>query len=86
VKLALQLGNDVNATNSMGYTALHGAAIRGANSIVEFLVKSGIRIDAKDKKGRTALVIAENGAGDSTQRRQLNTAALLEKLTAQAQP
>jgi ankyrin repeat protein len=79
-KLAVELGNDVNATNAMGYTALHGAAIRGANSIVQYLVDQGIRIDRRDKQGRTALTIAEMGAGDSTQRRQLHTAELLQKL------
>jgi ankyrin repeat protein len=82
VKLARELGGDVNAKNAMGYTALHGAAIRGANSIVQYLADNGIRIDAKDKQGRTAWFIAENGAGDSTQRRQLHTAALLQKLMA----
>ena len=70
----------VDSYNAMGYTALHGAAIRGANSIVQYLVDQGIRIDRKDKQGGTALTIAEMGAGDSTQRRQLHTAELLQKL------
>jgi uncharacterized protein len=82
VKLAFELGGDVNAANAIGFTALHGAAIRGANSIVTFLVEKGARLDAKDKIGRTAFVIAEEGAGDSTQRRQLHTAALLRELMA----
>lgn len=82
VKLAKELGNDINAQNAMGYTALHGAAIRGANSIVQYLADSGIRIDAKDRFGRTALTIAELGAGDSTQRRQLETAAYIQALMA----
>lgn len=80
VKLAFELGGDVNAANAIGFTALHGAAIRGANSIVKFLVENGARLDAKDKIGRSALVIAEDGAGDSTQRRQLHTAALIREL------
>ncbi len=80
VKLAVEVGGDVNAANAIGFTALHGAAIRGANSIVKFLVEKGARLDAKDKIGRTAFTIAEEGAGDSTQRRQLHTAALLREL------
>jgi uncharacterized protein len=82
VTLAFALGGDVNAANAIGFTALHGAAIRGANVIVKFLVEKGARLDARDKSGRTALVIAEEGAGDSTQRRQLHTAALLRELMA----
>ena len=37
VELAHSLGNDVNKTNSMGLAAIHGAANRGSNDIVEFL-------------------------------------------------
>jgi uncharacterized protein len=80
VKLAFQLGDDVNAANGIGFTALHGAAIRGANSIIQFLVDNGARIDAKDKRGRTPFIVADEGAGDSNQRRQLNTAAFLREL------
>jgi ankyrin repeat protein len=35
VKLAHSLGNDVNAVNSMGVAAIHGAANRGANEDIE---------------------------------------------------
>jgi ankyrin repeat protein len=82
VKLAFEHGGNVNAANAIGFTALHGAAIRGANAIVKFLVEKGARLDAKDKIGRTPFMIAEEGAGDSTQRRQLHTAALLRELMA----
>jgi ankyrin repeat protein len=54
VKLCHELGMDVNATNSMGLTALMGAANRGSDSIIEFLVSKGARLDMKDKEGRTA--------------------------------
>src|SRR5882672_7596594 len=37
VKLCLELGNDINASNSMGLTALLGAANRGSNDIITFL-------------------------------------------------
>jgi len=59
VKLCHELGMDVNATNSMGLTALMGAANRGSDSIIEFLVSKGARLDAKDKEGRSAYNWAE---------------------------
>jgi len=54
VKLCYELGMDVNAENSMGLTALMGAANRGSDNIIEFLVSKGARLDTKDKVGRTA--------------------------------
>jgi ankyrin repeat protein len=59
VKLCHQLGNDVNAVNTMGLTALMGAANRGSDDIIAFLVERGAKLDAKDKEGRTALDWAE---------------------------
>lgn len=59
VKLCHELGLDVNAVNSMGLTALHGAANRGSDDIIRFLVEKGARIDVKDKEGRTPLTWAE---------------------------
>jgi ankyrin repeat protein len=59
VTLCLELGADVNATNSMGLTALLGAANRGSNDIIELLAKRGARLDVKDKEGRTAIRWAE---------------------------
>jgi uncharacterized protein len=59
VKLCLELGADVNHANSMGLTALHGAANRGSDSIIQFLADHGAKLDAKDKEGRTPYVWAE---------------------------
>lgn len=55
VKLCMDLGMDVNHTNSMGLTAIHGAANRGSNDIIEFLVANGARLDVQDNEGRTPL-------------------------------
>jgi ankyrin repeat protein len=55
VKLAHSLGNDVNAVNSMGVGAIHGAANRGANDVIEYLAANGARLDVPDKQGRTPL-------------------------------
>ena len=59
VKLAHSLGNDVNARNSMGIAAIHGAANRGANDVIEYLAANGARLDVADREGRTPLVWAE---------------------------
>jgi ankyrin repeat protein len=59
VKLCYELGMDVNAVNSMGLTALHGAANRGSDDIIKFLVEKGAKLDVKDKEGRTPLTWAE---------------------------
>ena len=59
VKLCWGLGMDVNAVNSMGLTAVHGAANRGSDDIIRFLVDKGARLDVKDNEGRTPLAWAE---------------------------
>jgi ankyrin repeat protein len=85
VNLCLELGADVNATNSMGLTALLGAANRGSNDIIEILVKRGARLDVKDKEGRTAMRWAEGVflAAVGAERKPA-TIALLEKLAAES--
>jgi ankyrin repeat protein len=47
--MLLDLGLDVNATDAQGFTAMHGAAERGANSIVRFLFEHGARLDPASK-------------------------------------
>jgi hypothetical protein len=59
VKLARALGNDVNAVNSMGLRAIHGAANRGSNAIIEYLVANGAELDVADREGRTPMDWAE---------------------------
>jgi ankyrin repeat protein len=59
VKMCLDLGFDVNAVNSMGVSAVMGAANRGSDDIIELLVAKGAKLDVKDKEGRTPLNWAE---------------------------
>lgn len=59
VQLAQSLGNDVNAANDMGVTALHGAANRGSDDIIRFLVAKGATLGVADKQGRTAVTWAK---------------------------
>lgn len=88
LKLIVELGGDVSATNKNGLTAMYGAAYTGANEIIRFLAGRGAKLDVKDKWGETPLSIAAgdpNGlAGDSTVvlRVRESTEALLRKLMA----
>jgi ankyrin repeat protein len=84
VKLAHDLGNDVNAVNSMGVGAIHGAANRGANDVIEYLAANGARLDVPDKQGRTPLDWAA-GVFLATHPpvRKPETIALLERLQKQ---
>lgn len=58
VRAAVELGADVNATNDIGDTAIHGAAYVGANDIVQFLVDKGAKVDVENVYGQTAWTIA----------------------------
>ena len=53
IRICLELGNDVNAVNDLGYTAMHGAAFRGANSVVKLLAEKGAKPNVKSKEGTT---------------------------------
>jgi ankyrin repeat protein len=55
VKLCRELGMDVNQANSMGITALHGAANRGSDDIIRFLVDNGANLTVQDNEHRSAL-------------------------------
>lgn len=59
VKILLEAGADVHAVNEAEFTALHGAAFRGSNEIIEHLLAHGADIDAEDFRGRTPYRIAE---------------------------
>ena len=58
VRLLVEWGADVNAANDDGLTALHGAALNGANEIVRYLVEHGATMDVWDRYQQTPLSIA----------------------------
>ncbi len=83
VELALELGGDPNAMDDLGETALHGAAYRGANSIVERLVAHGAdTFDVENASGWTPLRIAQGVFRTATYKEAPRTAALLAELMA----
>ncbi len=58
VKLAIDLGSDVTATNQAGDTALHIAAAKKVNAVIQLLADRGANLDVKNKNGRTPLAMA----------------------------
>jgi Ankyrin repeats (many copies) len=83
VLLAYELGSrDVNWVDDNGNTAMHGAAMRGANSIVQFLFDKGAKIDVINKIGWTPLTIAEGVFYPDVFKTEAQTEALLLKLGA----
>ena len=58
VKVLMAAGLDINQTNTRGENALHGAALRGADTIVRFLLDQGMDVNATSKQGYTPLDVA----------------------------
>ena len=77
VKVALEAGNDINAASLYGDTPLHGASRSGMNSVIQFLVDHGARVDARNNWGETPLLITEGGG------RRLNGELIVRKESAE---
>jgi uncharacterized protein len=81
VKLTHRLGNDINAVNSMGLRAIHGAANRGSNDIIAYLAENGALLDVVDNEGRSPVAWAEGVlTGARAPVRKPATIALLQQL------
>ena len=81
VQLAYELGDrDVNQADTKGYTALHGAALRGANPIAQFLVDQGADLLPETTEGWTPLRIADGVHYTGTVKRADHTAELLREV------
>jgi ankyrin repeat protein len=62
VRLAIELGNDVNAVDANGETAMHGAAYKNLPKVVQLLADKGARAEVWNRENRygwTPLRIAE---------------------------
>ena len=83
VKLLVdELHADVNIVSDLGETAMHAAAYRGANSVVQYLFDKGAKLDVVAKDGRTPLIVADGVEYGNSFASQPQTAALLRKLGA----
>ena len=88
VKVAVELGADVNAANADGDTALHLAAFHGFKSVIRFLVSQGARLDVQSERGETPLGRAMGNNAPTRMSRSLvdytdtSTADLLRELGA----
>ena len=87
VKLAWELGGDVNAVDEKGDTAMHGAAYKFFPSVVRFLAEKGARVEVfnfQDEFGYDPLTIAEGvlraptGNGDHFRVSEETAAAIRE--------
>jgi len=86
IELCLKGGTDMNAKDSRGQTALHGAAQKGWDQVVKYLVDHGAKLDAKDNKGLTPLDAAKGllggfGFDNTTGELHESTVALIEQLS-----
>jgi ankyrin repeat protein len=85
IELCLKAGVNVNAVDSRGQTALHGAAQKGWNQVVQYLADHGATPTVKDQKGLTPMDAAMGLAGglgfdNTTGDVHETTAALLRQL------
>ena len=80
VRMLVERGESVTQTNDMDETALHGAAYRGADSIVTYLVERGARLDAADDKGLLPVTVADGFRRRGGFQAHDHTAALLREL------
>jgi ankyrin repeat protein len=58
VRVLMAAGLDINQTNTRGENSLHGAALRGADTIVQFLLDQKMDVNATSKQGYTPLDVA----------------------------
>ncbi|KAI1746734.1 ankyrin repeat-containing domain protein [Xylaria castorea] len=75
VKLLLDVGAKVNASDNHGSTALIHASQRGHDATVKLLLDSGARVNALDNYSSTALIYASQRGHDATVKLLLDVGA-----------
>jgi ankyrin repeat protein len=80
--LVEEVGADVNFVADTGETALHAAAYRGVDTVVQYLFDKGAKLDVVAKDGRTPLIVADGVEYGNSFAAQPHTAKLLRKLGA----
>ena len=73
---------DVNYVSDTGETAMHAAAYRGANNVVQYLHNQGAKLDVIAKDGRTPLKVADGVEYGNSFAAHPHTAILLRELGA----
>ena len=84
--LVEELGADVNAVSGVGETAMHAAAYRGANRVVQYLFDRGAKLDVVALDGRTPLRVADGVEYGNSFAAHPHTAVLLRELGAREIP
>ena len=80
VRICIEAGNDINARNYRGETALHGVGFRGVNIVLDYLVERGGDLTALTDDGWSPLAIARGFSYTGFYKSQLHTAARMEEL------
>lgn len=82
VKVALDLGGDVNGVNADALTPMHGAAYMGSNLLVQFLFDHGAKLDVRNRRGWTPYFITQGIYIGGTFIARKDTGELFRKLGA----
>ncbi|PCI75602.1 MAG: hypothetical protein COB20_12450 [SAR86 cluster bacterium] len=80
VRLTVEGGNDVNASNYRGETALHGVGFRGVNKVLDYLVEQGGDLTILTDDGWSPLAVARGFSYTDFYKAQTHTAARMEDL------
>ena len=84
--LVEEQGADVNVVSDVGETAMHAAAYRGANTVVQYLFDKGARLDVVARDGRSPLRVADGVEYGNSFAAHPHTAELLRRLGAKEIP
>lgn len=80
VRILADAGCDMNAKDDNGDTAVHGAVLRGANSVIQFLPERGAQLNEINRVGWRPIDMAEGLLAGTPNYRPTHSAVLLRKL------